>query len=240
VIRLRKGGDLRGIVKDPKGRRVADAKVYYGPPNRHMAPTVLTASDGVFTLASFPNKAQSISAAHFSYATSLLEIPAHTDVSNPLVITLEEGGTIQGHVSLPDSIEVGDCSVLIRYPKSYISLYHTALGHDASFSIPHLTSGDATVCLAMSIGENRWRNSRNLEQIVAIQDNETTDGNETLSTAAGTDGSYRIKNIPAGAGTLDIWLTRESTRETIEASLFIEFDEEMVLYQDIDMTELVR
>ena len=69
---------------------------------------------------------------------------------------------------------------------------------------------------------------------------ETLQGEETFTTAAGIDGSYRIENIPPGNGTLEILLTRESTREMIEGSFPVEIGEGEFMLLDIDMTDMMR
>lgn len=69
---------------------------------------------------------------------------------------------------------------------------------------------------------------------------ESLQGEETFTTGAGIDGSYRIENIPAGNGTLEILLTKESTREFIEGSLPVEIGEGEFMMLDIDMTDMMR
>ncbi|HOD49528.1 MAG TPA: sigma-70 family RNA polymerase sigma factor [Candidatus Hydrogenedentes bacterium] len=173
VVRLARGYDLHGIVRNEDGERIGGAGVFYGEPNANFGPAARTAPDGTFTLQSFPDSAQSISVQHPSYATRLVGIPPKMDLSNPLIITLEHGGAIQGGVALPESIERESCRVFVRYPQFNAPLRYADITTDGSFSFSQLPSGEASVHLQIRVS-SWYPCTRGPRQIVDVRNNETS------------------------------------------------------------------
>ncbi len=258
-LRLEPCSSHSGIVTNPQGEAVANAKIYLDriPESLDRAITS-TDTTGAFTIESISPETMQVVALHPDYA------PGMTAVSEQMKIVLPKGGIIEGtmtsagealarntlHVRSLDQMRMTSISALTNSDGSYRvsgvlpgrveifigmnnrrTMTCQAIVEAGETTVVNLDFGSATCTIYGQLQVNDFAPEVMRVRYTAITEN----GAESREEDAAPDGSYRIENVPAGQVRLSaqIW-----SSDALAMKQFAEFElaEDETVQQNFDFS----
>jgi len=154
VLKLESGAVVEGIMLDPEGNPVKDARPFLDSfPATQMVieeyAKAVTGGDGTFRVESAPMSAEAIYAYHFRYAPASAPVQPLPNVVNRVELRFGEGAVLEGFVHAEGAPVVGENVTISDVSPA---VYQDRTRDDGRYQIKALPAGEVSVVVSTSFG----------------------------------------------------------------------------------------